>query len=567
MRTQSICLAFVIVLLCPLAFTQSVQTNDLKDLQIGHFSTVGLNVPGRILAESFLHRKQGDVLRWTDSLRAKRMQLPFPNERFIPNGIQRSPRPLRKMSSPQSEIYVIDTAIVRSTTGTTRHLYSFNTNAKRTVDLRQKLMGQLWVDTLRQTNTYDASNNMLSDLWQYWSNGQWLNYYGYTFTYDASGNQLSYLYEQWSSGELVKGYRERCTYDANGNMLSRLGEQWSNGQWVNDYHFTYAYDANGSELSELSEKWSNGQWVYSYHATRTYDTRGNMLSVLGEEWSNGQWVNSWHNTFTYDANGNMLSDLYEEWSNGQWVNYLRRTCTYDTNGRNLTEVNELWSNGQWETVQRWTSTYDAMGNQLNWLHEDWSYSESYARRHTYTYDQDGKVLTLMWEEWLNGQLTKVMWSTRAYDARQNLTSWWGYMWRDFTWAPAHDFWFGCSAIDSAGNTYKFNECHNVSLTYGVILTGVSFGKSELPGCFSLLQNYPNPFNPATTIEFRIQSSQFVTLKVYDLLGREVAVLVDEQKAPGNYEITFDASRLASGVYMYRLTAGQYVESRKMVLIR
>jgi hypothetical protein len=83
----------------------------------------------------------------------------------------------------------------------------------------------------------------------------------------------------------------------------------------------------------------------------------------------------------------------------------------------------------------------------------------------------------------------------------------------------------------------------------------------------MAQNYPNPFNPSTTIEFRIQSSQFVTLKVYDLLGREVAVLVDEQKAPGNYEITFDASRLASGVYMYRLTAGQYVESRKMVLIR
>ncbi len=70
---------------------------------------------------------------------------------------------------PQSQIYVIDTAIVRSTYDTTRHLYSFNANAKRTSDLTQKLVGDLWVDTLRETNTYDASNNMLSDLGEDWS--------------------------------------------------------------------------------------------------------------------------------------------------------------------------------------------------------------------------------------------------------------------------------------------------------------------------------------------------------------------------------------------------------------
>jgi hypothetical protein len=117
--------------------------------------------------------------------------------------------------------------------------------------------------------------------------------------------------------------------------------------------------------------------------------------------------------------------------------------------------------------------------------------------------------------------------------------------------------------------------------------------STVPSGYALEQNYPNPFsagggsasggNPTTTIGYSIggvvalsgahlsgvegRMSRNVRLAVYDILGREVARLVDEPKAPGNYEVTFDGSGLASGVYMYRLTAGAYTESRKMVLIR
>jgi hypothetical protein len=88
-----------------------------------------------------------------------------------------------------------------------------------------------------------------------------------------------------------------------------------------------------------------------------------------------------------------------------------------------------------------------------------------------------------------------------------------------------------------------------------------------PAASSLSQNYPNPFNPATTVEFRIKNSDLVTLKVYDLLGREVAVLVHEVKNPGTYTARFDGSRLVSGVYCYRLTAGGSVLTRKMLLLR
>ena len=85
--------------------------------------------------------------------------------------------------------------------------------------------------------------------------------------------------------------------------------------------------------------------------------------------------------------------------------------------------------------------------------------------------------------------------------------------------------------------------------------------------YSLSQNYPNPFNPSTNIQYAISSTQFVTLKVYDLLGREVATLVNEEKTTGSYEVEFNGNNLTSGIYFYKLQAGSFVETKKMILIK
>ena len=85
--------------------------------------------------------------------------------------------------------------------------------------------------------------------------------------------------------------------------------------------------------------------------------------------------------------------------------------------------------------------------------------------------------------------------------------------------------------------------------------------------YLLSQNYPNPFNPNTSIQYTINSTQFVTLKVFDLLGRETATLVNEEKPAGKYEVQFNAKGMASGFYLYKLSAGNYSETRKMVLLK
>jgi hypothetical protein len=88
-----------------------------------------------------------------------------------------------------------------------------------------------------------------------------------------------------------------------------------------------------------------------------------------------------------------------------------------------------------------------------------------------------------------------------------------------------------------------------------------------PGGFALLQNYPNPFNPGTNFEFRIANVELVVLKIFDVLGREVATLVNDVRPAGTYTVRWDASSLPSGVYYYRLRAGEFAESKKMVLMK
>ena len=103
--------------------------------------------------------------------------------------------------------------------------------------------------------------------------------------------------------------------------------------------------------------------------------------------------------------------------------------------------------------------------------------------------------------------------------------------------------------------------------YSEIITVETNRGVSLPTKFELEQNYPNPFNPSTRIEYSVPSSEFVSLKIYDILGNEVATLVNEQKSAGNYEVKFNASSLTTGMYIYKINAGSFTKVRKMMLVK
>ena len=105
--------------------------------------------------------------------------------------------------------------------------------------------------------------------------------------------------------------------------------------------------------------------------------------------------------------------------------------------------------------------------------------------------------------------------------------------------------------------------YNGNFSYSEVITV----KLDVPLEFALAQNYPNPFNPSTLIYYSLPVESFVTLSVYDLMGREVASLVSEVKKAGTYEIEFNAANLASGTYIYKITAGNFIETRKLMVLK
>ena len=99
-----------------------------------------------------------------------------------------------------------------------------------------------------------------------------------------------------------------------------------------------------------------------------------------------------------------------------------------------------------------------------------------------------------------------------------------------------------------------------------IIDKIADREATIPKTF-LAQNFPNPFNPSTKISFTLQVSGFTTLKVFNVLGREVATLVNEKLEPGRYNATWDATGFPSGVYFYRLQTGKFIETKRLVLVK
>lgn len=137
-------------------------------------------------------------------------------------------------------------------------------------------------------------------------------------------------------------------------------------------------------------------------------------------------------------------------------------------------------------------------------------------------------------------------------------------------------WFVPDSLQNTSN-YKImvssvsdTSLHSISdnsFNFGNSVTGIENSDGTLPYEYSLKQNYPNPFNPSTTIQYSIPKRSLVTLRVYDMLGRLVTTLVNSEKAAGNYNVNFNASNLASGVYFYRISAGNFNMTRKLILLK
>ncbi len=362
-----------------------------------------------------------------------------------------------------------------------------------------------------------------------------------TYSYNPNGNMILHLSEFWDGSQWVNSAKTIFNYDSNGYRISSLLERWIDSNWVNSTQDNFTYDHSGNTTSMLLRIWGDSNWVNYYRYTWIFDSNGNEVSRLKEKWQDADWIHSWLDTHTNDSNGNITSTLREKWDGSDWINLMRFTNTFNTNGDLISVLFEYWGNTDWDFSQLMTNTYDVTGNVISVLYEEWNSSDwRNKRRDNYT-----------------------------YDSNSNLTLWVSEYWDGYIWEQNNDGPF--SFKDIFGNNYYY-YASKVDFSYKMI----TYAEKEdiAVSNYSLSQNYPNPFNPSTVISYSLAKRGNVELKIYDVLGREVATLVNKNQSAGNYEVQFDASassatarNLTSGIYFYRLQSGNFVESKKMVLVK
>ncbi len=447
-------------------------------------------------------------------------------------------------------------------------------------------------DESRTTKSYDTTGNVLVELVEVKSNGSWI-----------PNNRTSYLYdfyqlktkisENYVNGTWENVSRNNYTYNENGLLVNNLLELWGYFNWVNKYNYSYAYDANWN-LQRLSIGiWSNGDWLNSTRYTYTHDSRGNILSDLFEKYTNGSWINNKQNVYTYDDNDNLLTQIYSKWTNNSWLDNSKYTYSYNTNGKMLTFLTQVWEQTEWINSHRITSEYSSTGFLINELTEIWGVNDWEKRlMDVYTYDEQNYPITkttLQYSDtlWTNANktiynytihgylleelfetYTDTLWTnyskaTYSYDANDNCTSAKAYLWQNASWVNSA-FMMLCATYNNNQDTLT-SQVPYLEIQYAGF-TNIDENSPYLT-TYSLQQNYPNPFNPSTSIKFTLPNFEQVTLKIYDVLGKEVTTLVNEELSSGNYTKVWNAIGVSSGVYFCKLQAGRFSETKKMILLR
>jgi hypothetical protein len=170
------------------------------------------------------------------------------------------------------------------------------------------------------------------------------------------------------------------------------------------------------------------------------------------------------------------------------------------------------------------------------------------------------MLSDMYAVWYGGQWVNSARQTWTYDAEGNMNSYADDTWLNSSWTGVET---SLVITDSAGNQYPLLG-HSFAYTYRSVVPG---DDGNPPSLYSLSQNYPNPFNPGTTIRYALPNPSEVSVRVYDILGREVSVLASGGSVAGVHEVKFDGSLLASGVYICRFQAGDFTATKRLLLLK
>jgi len=415
----------------------------------------------------------------------------------------------------------------------------------------------MWVNSYKYDPMYNAQDQLIENLNLNWNGSSWENYYRYVYTYTGNGLEATYTYQTWGGADWVNVSRSSITYDANNRAVEYLYENWIGASWENSTRYVETYLSNGNLETEIYQTWNGTSWDNYYKYSYTYNSSNFVTEYLSQIWSGGVWVNNSFSTRSYTLSGELSTYITYTWSGTAWTNSYQYMYTYDSNGNETNLLGQKWdpANG-WVNYSQSTYQYDSNNNNTESLSQNWDTGTSgwvnYSKN-IRTYNSANSILTATSQIWNTGTgWENSAFGSYSYDANNNYSE------------ISYKNW------DTGSSSWVNSNRYTAFLW--IMITDVEDDGMQI-NTFKLYDNYPNPFNPSTKIRFNVPSTSNVTIRVYDITGKEIKSLVNQTLEHGAHEIEFNGNEIASGVYLYKVEAHSidkkesFVATKKMILLK
>jgi hypothetical protein len=395
-------------------------------------------------------------------------------------------------------------------------------------------------EVLRKASTF-TTYGVMSDTFYTWNGVSWVGSHRSTYTYTGI-RQTGEVGQTWSGSAWVNSSNTIITFNVDGTLNTMMQQDWSTDHWVNTMLMTLTY-SGGLTATMLVQIWSGTAWENSALTTMTY-SGGKLASTLTQGWETDAWVNSLKSDYTYTGD-NLTDEVSQMWTGDEWMNFMRVTFSYNVSNLKTQQVQQSWGGISWTNSNKYDYTYNGSGNEILRISSDWGGSAWTAMEADTTKWSGDDETEVVHNHFAVGSLSRTQFS---YDANHNGILDLGQNWLGGIWMNASRAVYVYAAL------------------------AVEVGDGRTPSEFELSQNYPNPFNPITAIRYSLHRPAQVNITVFNLLGQEVKTLENGMQSAGTYETTWDGTnrtgeQVASGIYFYRIKAGENIETRKMLLLK
>jgi hypothetical protein len=348
-----------------------------------------------------------------------------------------------------------------------------------------------------------------------------------SFSYDKNKILTEYQIDKYENDVLIPVIKIFNVIDQNGRLAGQTGKKWSldfNGKWLDIGRGCHIkYDEKGNRIEYTEYIIEDGREIVDRIVKSVYNEAGKVTISKIIDGKINSIIKQDSTEFILNGDGKVAEEIRREWKNNDWLPVAKITSSFDGKGRIIEINNYDWIVSKWINRNRRIYKYDESKN----INEEIVQSMMFGKFR----DEEKNISYLD----PNGNILKVEMQDYSPDAG---------------WVTSMQTIFNYARVPPLDKTEKF-AVKNINAVAG----------------FKLSHNFPNPFNATTQIQYTVPYATHVSLKVYDILGREIAVLIDEIKDPGDYTVMWNGSDAASGVYFYRIDAEGFSESHKMNLVR